>query len=95
MEYPKTMRTYCPYCNKHTKHKVERAKRKPRRKMSQGQRRFLRKMKGYHSFPKENPRGRQKPTRRTDLRFVCEECDKKHSRGDGIRSKRFQLRRKG
>ena len=91
MKYPKKVRIYCPYCNKHTEHTVERGKRKTRRKMAEGQRRFLRKMKGYHSFPKENPKNREKPTRRTDLRFRCSVCKKMHIKGSGIRSKKFEL----
>lgn len=94
MKYPKTVRIHCPYCKKHTQHTVERVKGKPRRKVAQGQRRFLRKMKGYHSFPKENPKGREKPTRRVDLRFKCTVCNKKHSKGRGFRVKKFELKSK-
>ena len=61
---------YCTYCKKYTEHSVEEAKRRPRRKESKSQRRFLRKLKGYGSFPKENPKGREKPTRKLDLRYV-------------------------
>jgi large subunit ribosomal protein L44e len=94
MKYPKKVRTYCPYCKKHTDHTVEQAKRRTRRKVAQGQRRFLRKMKGYHSFPKENPKGREKPTRRIDLRFKCTTCNKKHVKGSGFRVKKFELKAK-
>lgn len=94
MKYPKKVRTFCPYCKKHTLHNVEQGKRKTRRKVAQGQRRFLRKMKGYHSFPKENPKGREKPTKRTDLRFKCTACGKKHVRGHGFRSKKFEIKQK-
>jgi large subunit ribosomal protein L44e len=51
-------------------------------------------MKGYGSFPKENPKGREKPTRRLDLRFKCAVCGKKHMRGLGWRAKKFQLEKK-
>ena len=93
MEFPKKVRTYCPYCKKHTEHEVEIAKKRPRRKLAQGQRRFLRKMKGYGSFPKENPKGRGKPTRKVDLRFKCTECGKKHMHGKGFRVKKLELTR--
>lgn len=92
MKYPKKIRIYCPYCKKHTGHAVEHAKRRTRRKMAVGQRRFLRKMKGYHSFPKENPKGREKPTKRIDLRFKCSVCGKKHTKGAGFRIKKFELK---
>lgn len=94
MKFPKEMKIYCPNCRKHTLHTVELAKKKTRRKMAQGQRRFLRKMLGYGSFPKENPGKREKPTRRVDLRFKCSVCGKKHMHGAGFRVKKFELVKK-
>lgn len=91
MKFPKEVRIFCPYCRKHTLHTVEIAKKRPRRTLSQGQRRFLRKMKGYGSFPKENPKGRGKPTTKVDLRFKCKECGKKHMHGKGFRVKKLQF----
>jgi large subunit ribosomal protein L44e len=94
MNYPKQLRIFCPHCKKHQLHTVERAKRKTRRKMAQGQRRFLRKMKGYHSYPKEYPKNRQKPTLKTDLRFKCSVCGKMHTKGKGFRVKKFEFETK-
>jgi len=91
MKMPKTVKIYCPFCKKHTEHEVSLAKKRPRRKLAQGQRRFLRKMKGYGSFPKENPKGREKPTRKVDLRFKCKECGKTHTKGKGFRVKKLQI----
>ena len=90
MKFQKQVKTYCPYCNKHTPHTVELAKKKTRRTMAQGQRRFLRKLKGYGSFPKSKP-DYEKPTKRVDLRFKCTVCGKKHIRGQGWRAKKFEL----
>jgi large subunit ribosomal protein L44e len=90
MRFPKTMRIYCPYCKKHTEHSVEQAKKKPRRKMAQGQRRFMAKLKGYTSFPRPKP-DYEKPTKRTDLRYKCKVCGKKHTKGQGFRVKKFEL----
>ena len=90
MEYPQTMKTYCPFCRKHTMHQVEQAKKKTRRTMAQGQRRYLRKLKGYGSFPRPKP-DHEKATKKTDLRFKCKECGKKHTRGQGFRVKKFQI----
>jgi len=87
---PKTVKIFCPFCHKHTTHTVEVVKKKPRRKMSQGQRRFLRKLKGYTSFPRPKP-DYEKPTKRTDLRYKCSVCGKKHTKGKGFRSKKFQI----
>jgi len=95
MKYPKKARRYCPFCKKHTEHSVEHAKRRPRREATKSQRRFLRKLAGYGSFPKENPKGREKPTRKTDLRFRCGECGKRHPIGEGFRVKKFELTASG
>lgn len=94
MKFPKEIRTYCPHCNKHTMHIVELAKKKTRGSMKQGQRRFLRKMKGYGSFPRENPKGREKSTRKLDVRYKCTVCGKKQTIGKGWRAKKFELIKK-
>jgi len=55
----------------------------------------LRKLKGYGSFPKENPHGREKPTRKVDFRFKCNVCGKKHSIGEGYRIKKIEMTKAG
>lgn len=90
MLVPKIQMRYCNFCRKHTEHTLEDAKRKPRRTLARGQRRFLRKMTGYGSFPKENPKGREKPTRKVDWRFKCKECKKLHSIGKGFRVRKVE-----
>ncbi len=94
MKFPKIVRTYCPYCKKHQQHEVEIAKKRPKRSVAAGERRFKRKMKGYGSFPKEHPRGREKPTKKVDLRFKCTVCGKKHVRGEGFRIKKIEIVKK-
>jgi large subunit ribosomal protein L44e len=91
MKFPTQVNIYCRHCRKHTQHTVEIAKRKPRGTMTHGQRRFLRKMKGYGSFPKERPEGREKPTKKVDLRFKCTVCGKKTMHGAGFRVKKFEI----
>ena len=90
MIVPKTQMRYCPFCRKHTEHKVEESKRRPRRESTKGQKRYRRKLKGYGSFPKENPKGREKPTRKSDFRYVCSVCKKKHPIGKGFRGKKIE-----
>jgi len=93
MKYPKTVRRLCPHCKKHTEHKVKQVKKKGRSKahpMSQSVKRFDRKMKGYGSFPRPNPKGEGKPTKKVDLRMECTECKKKHTK-TGFRVKKFEL----
>jgi len=91
MKFPKTITIFCPYCRRHQPHEVEIAKRRAKSSLSHGQRIFKRKMKGYGSFPRPNPKGREKPTRRVDLRFKCKSCGKLHTRGRGWRAKKFEL----
>jgi large subunit ribosomal protein L44e len=91
MKFPQQVKIYCPSCKKHTEHSVEIAKRRPRGTLTQGQRRFLRKMRGYGSFPKENPKNREKPTKKVDLRFKCTVCGKKTMHGAGFRVKKFEI----
>ncbi len=92
MEVPNSQRRYCPFCKRHTDHEVHRVSvSKKKRALAEGQRRFKRKLKGYGSFPKPNPRGREKPTRKLDLRYLCKECGKKHTVGSGFRVKKFVL----
>jgi large subunit ribosomal protein L44e len=91
MKIPKKQRRYCKFCKKHTEHVVEEAKRRPRRQTTKSQRRFLRKLAGYGSFPRENPKGREKPTRKLDLRYKCSVCGKKHPVGQGFRVKKIEF----
>ncbi len=75
MNIPQTQFRFCPYCRKHTEHVVSKVGvGKKKTLLAQGQRRFKRKMKGFGSFPKSNPRDRAKPTRKLDLRYKCKTC---------------------
>jgi ribosomal protein L44E len=47
-------------------------------------------MKGYGSFPKENPKGREKATKKLDLRYTCSVCNKKQIIGKGFRTKKVE-----
>jgi len=90
MKVPKTQRIFCPFCKKHTKHTVERVKKKPRSKLKQGERRFRRKLKGYGSFPRSKP-SYEKATKKLDLRYRCKVCRKSHMKGKGFRLKKFEI----
>lgn len=93
MKVPQIVTRYCPFCKKHTKHKIRREKvgARNRRAMAVDQRRMTRKKAGYGSFPRPNPKGREKPTRKLDLRYKCMECKKEHIIGKGFRVKKFEL----
>ncbi|MBU3904805.1 MAG: 50S ribosomal protein L44e [Nanoarchaeota archaeon] len=92
MDMPKSQNHYCPKCKKHTSHEVKRVSvSKKKRGMAQGQRRFKRKMKGFGSFPKSNPKGREKPTRKLDLTYKCKICKKSQNIGKGFRVSKFEI----
>lgn len=93
MKFPQITKGYCATCRKHTEMKVEIAKKKSRGALTHGERIFNRKMLGYGSFPRPNPKGREKSTRKLDLRFKCSVCGKKTMRGKGFRVKKFQIQR--
>jgi large subunit ribosomal protein L44e len=90
IKFPTKVRIACPFCHKHTLHTVEIVKKKPRRTLAQGQRRFLRKLAGYGSFPRPKP-DYEKATKKLDLRYKCTVCGKKHTKGKGFRAKKFEL----
>jgi len=91
MKFPKEIKTFCPTCGKHTLHSVELAKKRQKRALASGERRFAKIMKGYGSFPRPNPKGREKSTRKLDIRYKCTVCGKKHMRGRGWRAKKFEI----
>ncbi|MFP4118692.1 MAG: 50S ribosomal protein L44e [Candidatus Woesearchaeota archaeon] len=104
MKIPKIQRRHCPYCNKHTEHKVTSAKRRPRgsanplgqfsnkRLRARGERRGQGGL-GRYSKPaikKWKMTGR-KMTTKTDLRYECQECKKQHVQAGGIRTKKVDI----
>ncbi|MGC9311040.1 MAG: 50S ribosomal protein L44e [Candidatus Aenigmatarchaeota archaeon] len=91
MKIPKVQKRYCKFCKKYTEQKVKRIKNKPRRTLAVGQRRYLRKLEGYGSFPKKNPKGRGKPTTKLDLRYECKACKKSNIIGKGFRIKKVEF----
>ena len=90
MKMPRTIKTYCPFCAAHTSHAVERVKKKKASELKGGQRRFREVTSGYGGFPRPKPEGREKPTKRVNIRFRCEQCKKAHLT-TCIRAKKFEL----
>ncbi len=90
MKRPRTMQRYCAKCKKHTKHDTERVKKKKASELKWGQRRFRKVTAGYTGFPRPKPEGREKPTKRILLRFVCSQCQYTHQPA-AKRAKKFEL----
>ena len=97
MKVPDTIRTFCPYCRKHTEHAVKKViymTSPPKRgSMTAGQRRFEKKIKGYTSKVGETPK-KYKNRHKNVLLLECGECHKKQQRSLGFRTrKRAEIKR--
>lgn len=95
MKIPKKIRTHCPYCRKHQIHEVKKIKfqKSPAkaRAMSWGQKKHIRKTKGYTS----KVGGKKSPVKqrhKSVLLLECNVCKKKQQRvfGDSKKSAEFK-----
>ena len=100
MKIPSEMRTLCPFCNKHTVHKVHIEKIRQRSGgKTIGARRQARHTRGYGNKGRYSKRPvasrnmRTKTTRKTDLRLKCVDCGKQIIRSRP-RAKRVEILRK-
>ncbi len=104
VKIPKTIKRLCPYCKKHTEHKVTEAKRKGLssvhtqsrdskvRMRKRGQRRGFGNY-GKTSRPAINSRKmyNKKQSKKIDLRYQCKECKKTQGPKAGFRAKRVEF----
>ncbi|MCI0496809.1 MAG: 50S ribosomal protein L44e [Thermoplasmata archaeon] len=90
MKLPRKIKRYCPSCKKHTLHEAERVRKRKASELKWGQRQFRRVTAGYRGFPRPKPEGREKPTKRINIRFRCPECKKAHQ-APSQRAKKFEL----
>ena len=93
---------YCPYCKKHTEHKVALNKKKNPRTMTYGSKTRAKRRgsatglgnRGRYSKPaitKFKMTGK-KASKKTDLRYECKECKKQHMQKKGFRAKRIEFK---
>ncbi len=102
MKLPKTKKTYCPTCKKHTEHTVAMAKRGGKRgslkRGSIARARFRGKGRGYGNLgrygskPTKPKMSGVKSSKKTDLRFKCKVCGKSHVQKAGLRAKRMEFK---
>jgi large subunit ribosomal protein L44e len=102
MKIRKTTKRYCPFCRKHTEHKVSLAKKKGRnaahpmskgskvRVKARGLRRGFGNL-GRYSKPPKPKMGGKKMSKKTDFRFTCKVCNKTHTQAKGFRAKKIEL----
>jgi len=89
MKFPKEITTYCPVCRKHTVHKVKLAPKRSGegRALAAGNRRHRKKLKG-HGGKRAGKVTIKKQGKRQKVLLTCSECNKKHERVLGSRTKR-------
>lgn len=102
MKIPKIVKRHCPYCKKHTEHKVAQAKRKNPSSLKRGSKRRVKKRgksRGHGNKGRLSKgaltkwkRYGKKTTKKTDLRYTCKECGKTHTQKKGKRAKRVEFK---
>lgn len=91
MKMPRYIKRYCPSCKVHTDHEVDKVKKRRASELKWGQRRFRTVTAGYGGFPRPKPEGREKPTKRIQLKYKCKQCGKSHQSAS-FRIKKFEIK---
>ncbi len=101
MKFPKTVKRFCPFCRKHTEHKVFLAKKKAPSPLKYGSKIRARRRGrargsgnlGRYSKPPVTQwkMTGKKQTKKTDLRYQCSACSKTHAQREGIRIKKVEF----
>merc|ERR1712038_447780 len=87
---PKTRRTYCKKCKKHTPHKVSQYKTGKKSGKAQGDRRYEKKQKGFGGQTKPVFHKKAKTTKKIVLKLECSKCKAKRMKPIK-RTKHFEL----
>ena len=102
MKIPKQLKRLCPYCRKHTEHKVSSAKKKtpgsarPLGKMAKKRSGFGKGFGNLGRYGSKPPIAKfkmtgKKASKKTDLRYECKVCKKSHTQKKGIRTKKLEF----
>ena len=101
MKIPKTRMRYCPFCKKHTEHKVVQSKKKAASSLKRGSKYRMRSRglaRGTGNLGRISKgaltkwkRYGKKATKKTDFRFECKECKKSTVQRKGFRAKRIEF----
>ena len=105
MKVPKSRKRYCPFCKKHTEHKVvESKKRTPftAHPLGYGNKKIRAKRRGrigmgnngrYSKPPLSRSKMYgKKSSKKTDFRFECSVCKKMHNQRAGFRAKKIEFK---
>lgn len=90
MKVPKTIRSFCPRCKRHTEQTVSLSKAGKRRAAKMGERRHEKKKKGYGGQKYPFQRNKAKTTKKQTLKLKCKVCGYAYHR-DGVRLKKLEV----
>ncbi|MFB6310217.1 MAG: 50S ribosomal protein L44e [Salinirussus sp.] len=90
MQMPRRFNTYCPHCNEHHEHEVEKVRRGRETGMKWIDRQEKRNSGIGNDGKFSKVPGGDKPTKKTDLKYRCSECGKAHLR-EGWRAGRLEF----
>lgn len=101
MKLPKKTRRYCPYCNKHTEHKIiDVSSGHKRSALKRGTKERARKRgraRGYGNLgryskpPITKWKRKTKSTKKTNILYTCQVCKKSHQQKKGKRTGKLQI----
>ncbi len=106
MRLPKTTNRYCPYCKKHTEHKISQVsaghKRSALKRGSIERARKRGRGRGFGNLGKWGSKPavtkwkrKTKSTKKTNTLYTCSICKKSHTQKKGKRTSRIQIEAKG
>jgi len=105
MKFPKTTKRYCPYCRKHTEHKISLVssghkrgtlkRGSPQRARKRGRNRGYGNLGRYSKPAITKWKRKTKATKKTNLLYTCQVCKKSHGQRKGKRAGKIQIEAKG
>lgn len=99
MKIPKKTKRYCPYCKKSTEHKISLVKKGKASPLKKTRYRIKKMKTGYGGtvYPQQQKGVKygSKQTKKTDIRYECSVCKKKHGQKKGFRAKKLEFKTAG
>jgi large subunit ribosomal protein L44e len=105
MKMPKTVKRFCPFCKKHTEHKIVQSKKRTPGKahpMGYGSKKRAKlrgSARGYGNLGRYSKPAiskwkmtNKKTSKKTDFRYTCKVCNKSHTQRKGFRAKRIEFK---
>jgi len=102
MKFPKKIKRYCPFCKKHTEHKVSDVSSGHKKgSLKRGAKQRIRKRGGWRGYGNQGrysrtttPKRKTKSTKKTNIMYTCLTCKKSHVQKKGTRTGKLQIEEK-